>query len=80
MGSASIYDFVDNNPMFYFRSSNFVNDPTVIARNDRLVSISSALEVDLTGQVCADSIGTRFYSSVGGQVDFVRGASRSKGG
>jgi ribosomal protein S18 acetylase RimI-like enzyme len=80
MGSAKLYQFVDNNPAFYFRSSEFVNDPTVIARNDNLVSISSALEVDLTGQVCSDSMGHLFYSGIGDQVDFLRGSAMSKGG
>jgi len=80
MGSEKIYDYVDNNPLFYFRSSEFVNDPTVIARNDNLISISSALEVDLTGQVCSDSTGYLFYSGIGDQVDFLRGSSMSKGG
>lgn len=80
MGSEKIYKFVDNNPVFYFRSSEFVNDPTVIARNDNLISISSALEVDLTGQVCSDSMGYLFYSGIGDQVDFLRGSSMSKGG
>ena len=80
MGSEQLYQFVDNNPAFYFRSSEFVNDPTVIARNDNLVSISSALEVDLTGQVCSDSMGHLFYSGIGDQVDFLRGSAMSKGG
>ena len=80
MGSEKIYRFVDNNPMFYFRASEYVNDPTVIARNDNLVSISSALEVDLTGQVCSDSMGYLFYSGIGDQVDFLRGSAMSKGG
>jgi acyl-CoA hydrolase/GNAT superfamily N-acetyltransferase len=80
MGSEKIYQFVDNNPLFYFRSSEFVNDPTVIARNDNLISISSALEVDLTGQVCSDSMGYLFYSGIGDQVDFLRGSVMSKGG
>jgi len=80
MGSQNLYDFVDNNPAFYFRSSDFVNDPLVIARNDNLITISSALEVDLTGQVCSDSLGDRFYSGIGDQVDFLRGSSMSKGG
>ena len=66
--------------MFYFRSSDFVNDPIQIARNDNMVSISSALEVDLTGQVCSDSMGSLFYSGIGDQVDFLRGCSMSKGG
>jgi acyl-CoA hydrolase/GNAT superfamily N-acetyltransferase len=80
MGSQRLYDFVDNNPAFYFRSSDFVNDPLVIARNERFISISSALEVDLTGQVCTDSTGYRFYSGIGDQVDFLRGSSMSPGG
>ena len=80
MGTKKLYDYVDNNPAFYFRSSEFVNDPTVIARNDHLVSISSALEVDLTGQICSDSMGYLFYSGIGDQVDFLRGSAMSKGG
>ena len=80
MGSEKIYRYVDNNPVFYFRSSEFVNDPTVIARNDNLISISSALEVDLTGQVCSDSMENLFYSGIGDQVDYLRGSSMSKGG
>ena len=80
MGSEKLYNYVDNNPMFYFRSSEFVNDPTTIARNDNLISISSALEVDLTGQVCTDSMGHMFYSGIGDQVDFIRGSAMSKGG
>lgn len=80
MGSEELYQYVDNNPMFYFRSSEFVNDPTVIALNNNLVSISSALEVDLTGQVCSDSMGYLFYSGIGDQVDFLRGSAMSKGG
>ena len=80
MGSEKLYQYVDNNPVFYFRSSEFVNDPTVIARNDNLISISSALEVDLTGQVCSDSTGYLFYSGIGDQVDFLRGSAMSKGG
>jgi acyl-CoA hydrolase len=80
MGSEKIYNHVDNNPSFYFRSSEFVSDPTVIARNDHLVSISSAFEVDLTGQICSDSMGYLFYSGIGDQVDFLRGSSMSKGG
>ncbi len=80
MGSRELYDFVDNNPMFYFRSSEFVNDPNVIAKNDNFISISSALEVDLTGQICTDSKGYLFYSGIGDQVDFIRGSAMSKGG
>jgi acyl-CoA hydrolase len=80
MGSRRLYEFVDDNPFFEFLPTEYVNDPFVIARNDRMISINSALQVDLTGQVCADSIGTRFYSGIGGQVDFIRGAARSKDG
>jgi acyl-CoA hydrolase/GNAT superfamily N-acetyltransferase len=80
MGSQKLYNFVDNNPAFYFRSSDFVNDPLVIARNDNLITISAALEVDLTGQVCTDSLGDRFFSGIGDQVDFLRGSAMSKDG
>lgn len=80
MGSQKLYDFLNDNPMFYFKSSDYVNDPTVIALNDHLISISSALEVDLTGQVCTDSMGHLFYSGIGDQVDFLRGSAMSKGG
>lgn len=80
LGTQKLYDYIDDNPIFEFHPTEYVNDPFVIAQNDRMVSINSAIAVDLTGQVCADSIGPRFYSGVGGQVDFVRGASRSKGG
>jgi len=80
MGSQKLYSYVDNNPAFYFRSSEFVNDPLVIARNDNLITISAALEVDLTGQVCTDSLGYMFYSGIGDQVDFLRGSAMSKGG
>jgi len=80
LGSRKIFDFVDNNPFFEFHPTAYTNDPALIARNDRMVAINSALQVDLTGQVCSDSIGNQFYSGIGGQVDFLRGASRSKGG
>ena len=80
MGSRKLYDFVDNNPFIEFHPVSHTNDPFVIAQNDKMVSINSALEVDLTGQVCSDSLGPYFYSGIGGQVDFVRGAARSKGG
>ncbi|MBK9227815.1 MAG: acetyl-CoA hydrolase/transferase C-terminal domain-containing protein [Ignavibacteria bacterium] len=80
LGSQKVFDYMNDNPVFEFRSSMFVNDPFNIARNDKMVSINSALEVDLTGQVCADSIGPRNYSGFGGQLDFIRGASRSEGG
>jgi acetyl-CoA hydrolase len=80
LGSQRLYDFVHNNPVVELHPSDYVNDPFNIAQNERMVAINSAIEVDLTGQVCADSIGPRFYSGVGGQVDFIYGASRSKGG
>jgi len=80
LGTQRLYDFVDDNPIVELHPTEYINDPFNIARNDRMVSINAALQVDLTGQVCADSIGTQFYSGVGGQVDFVRGAARSKGG
>ncbi len=80
LGSQRLYDFVDNNAMVEFHPTDYVNDPFIIAQNDNMIAINSAIEVDLTGQVCADSIGHRFYSGVGGQVDFIRGAARSKGG
>lgn len=79
-GSKRLYDFVHDNPIIELHPTDYVNDPYNIAKNEKMVSINSALQVDLTGQVCADSIGTRFYSGVGGQIDFVRGAARSKGG
>jgi acetyl-CoA hydrolase len=80
LGTQRLYDFVHNNPVVELHPSDYVNDPFNIAQNERMVAINSAIEVDLTGQVCADSIGPRFYSGVGGQVDFIYGASRSKGG
>lgn len=80
LGTRRLYDYVDDNPIFEFHPTEYVNDPFVIAQNNRMISINSALEVDLTGQVCADSIGSRLYSGVGGQLDFVRGAVRSEGG
>ena len=80
LGTKKIFDFVDNNPIFEFHPTSYTNDPALIARNDKMVAINSALQVDLTGQVCSDSIGNQFYSGIGGQVDFLRGASRSKGG
>jgi acetyl-CoA hydrolase len=80
LGTQRLYDFVNDNPMFEMHPSEYVNDPFVIAQNDRMVAINSAIEVDLTGQVCADSIGPRLYSGVGGQVDFIYGASRSTDG
>ncbi|MBI4249670.1 MAG: GNAT family N-acetyltransferase [Elusimicrobia bacterium] len=80
MGSRRLYEFINDNPLFEFYPSDYVNDPRVIAQNVKMTSINSALQVDLTGQVCADSIGPRFYSGVGGQVDFIRGAAHSEGG
>ena len=80
MGSQRLYDYIDNNPMFAFYPTEYVNDPFVISRQHKMAAINVALEVDLTGQVCADSLGTRFYSGIGGQVDFNRGAARSPGG
>jgi RimJ/RimL family protein N-acetyltransferase len=80
MGSRKLYDFIDDNPLIEFHPTEHVNDPFIIAQNDKMISINAAIEVDLTGQVCADSLGTLFYSGIGGQVDFTRGASRSKGG
>ncbi len=80
LGEKPVFDFIDNNPIVEFHPSHYVNDPYIIAQNRRMVAINSALQVDLTGQVCADSIGPRLYSGFGGQVDFIRGASRSDGG
>ena len=80
MGTRKLYDFVDDNPQVAMLDAGYVNDTAVIRRNPKVVAINSALEVDLTGQVCADSIGTRLYSGVGGQMDFIRGASLSEGG
>jgi 4-hydroxybutyrate CoA-transferase len=80
IGTRRLYDWVDDNPMIELHRTEYINDPFVIAQNDRMVAINSAIEIDLTGQVCADSIGHKFYSGVGGQLDFVYGASRSKGG
>ena len=80
MGTKPLFDFVDNNPIFEFHPTAYTNDPALIARNDNMVAINSALQIDLTGQVCSDSIGSQFYSGIGGQVDFLRGASRSKNG
>ncbi len=80
MGTQKLYDYIDDNPAFAFHPTEYVNDPFVISRQDKQVAINVALEVDLTGQVCADSLGTRFYSGIGGQVDFNRGAARSQGG
>lgn len=80
VGTRRLYDLVNDNPAFGFFPSDYVNDPLVIAQNERMVAVNSALQVDVTGQVCADSIGSQFFSGIGGQVDFIRGAARSKGG
>ena len=80
LGTKKMFEFVDNNPVFEFHPTAYTNHPAFIARNDNMVAINSALQIDLTGQVCSDSIGNQFYSGIGGQVDFLRGASRSKGG
>ena len=80
LGSQEVYSFIDHNPQVQMLDIAYTNDPRVIAQNPGMVSINSAIEIDLTGQVCADSIGTRIYSGTGGQLDFVRGAKLSKGG
>jgi 4-hydroxybutyrate CoA-transferase len=80
LGTATLYDFLDNNPLIEAHPVNYVNDPEIVARNDNMVAVNSAIEVDLTGQVCSDSIGAYIYSGFGGQVDFIRGAARSRGG
>ncbi len=80
LGSDTLYDYVQNNPSFEVHPADYTNDPFIIAQNEKMVAINSAIEVDLTGQVCADSIGRKIYSGIGGQVDFIRGAARSKQG
>jgi 4-hydroxybutyrate CoA-transferase len=80
LGTKPLFDFIHDNPIFEFHPTAYANDPFVIAQNDRMVAINSAVEVDLTGQVCSDSVGHLPYSGFGGQVDFIRGAARSKGG
>jgi len=80
LGTQQLYDWADDNPLIELHRTEYVNDPFVVAQNERMVAINSAIEVDLTGQVCADSIGPKLYSGVGGQLDFIYGASRSKGG
>jgi len=80
LGTERLYKFVDNNAMVELHPTHYVNDPFLIAQNDKMTAVNSAIEVDITGQVVADSIGPRFYSGVGGQIDFVRGAARSRGG
>ena len=80
LGTKRLYEWVHNNPLIEFLRTEYVNDPFTISRNHRMVAINSAIEVDLTGQICADSIGTKLYSGVGGQLDFIYGSSRSEGG
>jgi len=80
IGSHTLYNWVDDNPLIELHPTEYVNDPFTIAQNDRMVAINSAIEIDFTGQVCADSIGPKIYSGVGGQLDFIYGASRSKDG
>jgi acetyl-CoA hydrolase len=80
LGSQRTFDFLDNNPFVEFHPTEYVNDPFVIAQNDKMVAINSAIAIDITGQVCSDSMGRSIYSGFGGQVDFIRGARRSRGG
>ena len=80
LGSEALYEYLNNNPFIEAHPVDYVNDPFIVGQNDNLVAINSAIEIDLTGQVCSDSIGARIYSGFGGQVDFIRGAARSKGG
>lgn len=80
LGTKRLYEWVDDNPLIELHPTEYVNDPFVIAQNERMVAVNSAIEVDLTGQVCADSIGPKLYSGVGGQLDFIYGASRSRDG
>jgi acyl-CoA hydrolase/GNAT superfamily N-acetyltransferase len=80
MGTKRLYDFIDNNPLFEFHPTEYTNDPFIISQNDNMVAINAALEVDLTGQACADSVGHLLYSGIGGHTDFIRGAASSKGG
>jgi len=80
LGTRKLYEFINENSFFEFMPNRYVNDPFLIAQNDRIVAINSALQVDLTGQVCAESIGPQFYSGFGGQLDFIRGATRAKDG
>jgi 4-hydroxybutyrate CoA-transferase len=80
LGTKQLFEFIHDNPIFEFRPICYTNDPFVVSQNEKMVAINSALQIDLTGQVCADSLGTRPYSGFGGQLDFIRGAARSKGG
>ncbi len=80
LGSHQLYEYLDNNPLFEFHPCNYTNDPFIVAQNKNIVAVNSAIEVDLTGQVCSDSMGIRIYSGFGGQLDFIRGAAHAKGG
>jgi 4-hydroxybutyrate CoA-transferase len=80
LGSRKLFEFVHDNPVFEFLPTCITNDPFRIARNDKMVAVNSALQIDVTGQVCSDSLGEYLYSGIGGQVDFLRGAARSRGG
>jgi acetyl-CoA hydrolase len=80
LGTRKLFNFINNNPVIEFHPQEYVNDPFIIAQNKKMVAINSAIEIDITGQVCADSIGTRIFSGIGGQVDFIRGAAHSEGG
>jgi acyl-CoA hydrolase len=80
LGTSKLFEYIDENPAFEFHPCSYTNDPFMISRNDNMIAVNSALQLDLTGQVCSDSIGATFYSGFGGQVDFIRGAARSKGG
>jgi acetyl-CoA hydrolase len=80
LGTKRVFKFIDNNPVIEFHPQEYVNDPFIIAQNKKMVAINSAIEIDITGQVCADSIGTKIFSGIGGQVDFIRGAAHSEGG
>ena len=80
MGSRRLYDYIDNNPFFEFYPTEYVNNPSIISQHEKMIGINVGLEIDLTGQVCSDSLGYQFYSGIGGQVDFIRGAAKSRGG
>ena len=80
MGTQKLYDYVHNNPLFELHPCDYTNNPFIISQNEKMVAINSCIEVDITGQVCSDSIGTKIYSGFGGQVDFIRGAAHSKDG
>lgn len=80
LGTKRVYNFINNNPVIEFHPQEYVNDPFIISKNKKMVAINSAIEVDITGQVCSDSMGTKLYSGIGGQVDFIRGAIHSEGG